>query len=109
MRDSNAKNHPGVFDTEPPTNLDPSDTDLVDLYDCGSCVYLGRLNASIVSDLISATSDMPDQGPNDIFVIEETLEPPLMPEAVELKAFLREHFDTRGYAILRWFPAQKSK
>lgn len=109
LRAKNSKQHPGIFDSDPPTSLDLDEVEYVDVYDCGSCAYLGRIAAQRIRELIDATAVMPDQGPNDIFVIEETLEPPMMDEAVELKAFLREHLDARGYAVLRWLPVQNSK
>ncbi len=109
LRARNAKNYPGVFDREPPQSLDLNETEDVDVYDCGSCIYLGRIAAKSIENLITATSDMPDQGPNDIYVIEEMLEPPIMTEGNDLQLFLREHFDSRGYAVLRWFPVDTCK
>ena len=109
LRTENAKLYPGVFDDEPPQYLDVDATPLVDVYDCDSCVYVGRIDSLHIRDLIDATADMPDQGPNDIFVIEEMVEPPALPESNDLQAFLQPHFDSRGHAVLRWLPVEESK
>ena len=109
LRTENAKLYPGVFDHDPPQRLDADVTPLADVYDCDSCVYIGRIHSSHICDLIRLTMDMPDQGPNDIFVIEEMVEPPALPESNELQTFLQPHFDLRGHAVLRWLPVHESK
>ncbi|QEG00749.1 hypothetical protein Mal15_48210 [Stieleria maiorica] len=109
LRTENAKLYPGVFDIDPPQCMDVDTTPLVDVYDCDSCVLIGRIGSMHIRDLIHATADMPDQGPNDIFVIEEMVEPPALPESNELHSFLQPHFGSRGHAVLRWIPVQESK
>ena len=101
--------YPGVFDRDPPLHLDVDATRHVDVYDCDSCAYIGRIGSIHIRDLIQSTADMPEQGPNDIFVIEEMVGPPALPESNDLKAFLQPHFDSRGHAVLRWLPVAESK
>jgi hypothetical protein len=62
-----------------------------------------------IEELIEATKDIPDQGPNDIFVIPESLESPVVcPAGPELRPLLNKHFESRDYAVLRWIPAADS-
>lgn len=109
LRKRNAEQHLGIFEADPPQRLDPLGTGAVDVYDCGACLYLGRVGTAEIEVLIDATKNMPDQGPNDIFIIPESLESPIAcPAGPELRPLLNKYFESRDYVVLRWIPAADS-
>lgn len=109
LRSQNAKRYPGIFDRDPPEELEAIAPTMVDLYDCGACVYIGRIPALDLKQTIDATEDVPDQGPNDIFLVPEALESPaIYPVSNDLKRLLDRHFESRDHAILRWLPATQT-
>jgi hypothetical protein len=105
LRRRNALQHPGIFDNSPPRDLDAIPGEQVDLYDAGACEFIGTVNKTDMRALATAFTDMPEQGPNDIFVILESLE--FVPESEisqDFAALLRNALVHRDYLVLRWMP-----
>ena len=105
LRQRNAANYPGVFDNPPPNDIDRVEGDELDVFDSGACMYLGRAAKHDLKALIDLFRDYPEQGPNDIFLILESLgmfpDGSLSPEFVEL---LQNAFEKRDFVVLRWMP-----
>lgn len=105
LRESGTAKYPGVFDTPPPEDIDATGDDRFDLFDTGACTYLGPVAKSDLRELITRLKGMPDQGPNDIFVMNESLEmlhnAAISPEFV---ALLKDALRQRGFLFLRWLP-----
>jgi hypothetical protein len=78
LREKNAADYPGVFDNQPPQDIESIDEDKLDLFDTGTCTYLGRVFKDDIRVLINQTKEIPEQGPNDIYMLVESLE--LIPE-----------------------------
>jgi hypothetical protein len=109
LRKTNALDHPGVFDGPPPTDFDAVSGDQLDLYDAGACTYIGTVRKSDMKATISAFAEMPDQGPNDLFFIYESLE--LLPESEVTQEFitlLNGALTQRDYLLLRWMPQNQN-
>lgn len=111
LRKTNALEYPGVFDHPPPTDLEATPGDRLDLYDAGACTFIGSVNKSDIIAAIDVLADMPDQGPNDIFVIHESLE--IISEShvtEEFTTLLNAALTHRDYVVLRWMPqTQKAR
>jgi len=105
LRIRNALNHPGVFDTPPPQDLDAADGDTVDIYDAGACTYLGRFPKSDMRQIADQFEG--DNGSNDVFIghwhIPDTELSPAFAAA------LKAAFDERDYLVLRWMPTAEKK
>ena len=67
LRERNAADYPGVFDNPPPEDIDSVYEDELDLFDAGASTYLGKVARQDIKALIDRFSQLPDQGPNDIF------------------------------------------
>jgi hypothetical protein len=105
LRARNAANYPGVFDNPPPDDIGRIRADEFDVFDSGACTYLGRATRTDLEVLIDRFGDMPEQGPNDLFLIPESLE--VLPAGSLSPAFvalLREAFEQREFLVLRWMP-----
>ena len=108
LRKSGAANYPGVFDTPPPEDIDATGDDRFDLFDAGACTYLGRVAKTDLRELITRLKGMPDNGPNDLFVIHEALG--LLHNAAvspEFVAMLDDAFRRRDFLVLRWLPSSR--
>lgn len=108
LRATNAAKHPGVFDAPPPVDPDATNHEEFDLFDAGACTYLGRISRRDLKSLIARHADIPEQGPNDLFMLCESLE--LFPAGElsdELTALLKRAFDERDFLVLRWMPPAK--
>ena len=106
LRTRNATNYPGIFDNPPPDDIDRIHADELDVFDSGACTYLGRATRHDLKALIDRFADMPDQGPNDLFLIPESLE--MFPEgslSPEFVALLKKAFEKREFLVLKWMPA----
>jgi hypothetical protein len=103
LRARNALNYPGIFDNAPPIDLDSVESDELDVFDFGACTYLGRASKRDIKALIDWFAIIPEQGPNDIFILPELVETPkpgwLSPEFV---ALLQKAFAEREFLVLRW-------
>jgi hypothetical protein len=105
LRNTKARDHPGVFDGPPPTDLDAIPGDQLDLYDAGACTYIGPVCRSDMKATINAFAEMPDQGSNDIFIIYESLERLSELEVTqEFITLLNGALTQRDYLLLRWMP-----
>lgn len=105
LRAQNAVNYPGIFDNPPPDDIDRMHADEFDVYDSGACTYLGRATKHDLKALIDLCRDMPAQGPNDLFLILESLE--MVPDGSldpEFVALLQKAFEKREFLVLRWMP-----
>jgi len=105
LRQKNAADYPGVFDNPPPEDIESIDKNELDLYDAGTCTYLGRVSKDDVKVLINQTKDMPEQGPNDIFMLVESLG--MIPKdsvSPGFVALLNKAFEKRDYLEIRWLP-----
>ena len=105
LRARNASDYPGIFDNPPPDDIDSMHTDELDVFDSGACTYLGRVAKHDVKVLIDRFGNMPEQGPNDIFLIPEFVG--MLPEGSLSKEFvtlLQKGFEKREYLVLRWMP-----
>jgi hypothetical protein len=110
LRRTNALKHPGVFDDPPPKDIGATEGKELDLYDAGACTYLGTVLKSDIQVLIDTFTDTPEQGPNDIFFILESLE--MVPEgeiSEELVTLLEDALEQREYLVLRWMPRPDAK
>lgn len=109
LRIANALEHPGVFNVPPPTDLDAISGDQVDLYDAGACTFIGTVRKSDMKATINTFAETPDQGPNDIFIIYESLE--LIPKSEvtqDFIALLNDALTRRDYLLLRWIPKHQN-
>jgi hypothetical protein len=107
-RTTNAARYPGVFDQPPPLDPDATRDEVFDLFDAGACTYLGQVTRPDLKLLIARHSDIPDQGPNDLYLLQESLG--LFPNGElsdELVALLTKAFEERDYLELRWMPPSK--
>jgi hypothetical protein len=105
LRRKNAPKHPGVFDTPPPSDIESINEDELDIFDAGSCTYLGRVSKNDIKVLINRFKDIPEQGPNDIFMLVESLE--MLPKgsvSPEFIKLLKKAFKKRDYLEVRWLP-----
>lgn len=110
LRAQNAKDYPGVFDRDPPQDLDAIPGDRVDVYDNGTCTYIGRFPKSDMRVIIERF-DIEDNSKNDIFICgavfgeSEMLSPAEISasSAETLKAAFEAHWDL----FLRWMPVSE--
>jgi hypothetical protein len=107
LRERNAANHPGIFDRPPPLDIDAIPDDTLDVYDAGACTYLGRVAKDDIRALVERFEE-PNEGPNDIFLLEEF--PDVLPEgslSPEFVTLLRKAFEERDYVLIRWMPPSR--
>lgn len=105
LREENAANYLGVFDKQPPVDIENIDEDELDLFDAGSCTYIGKASKNDIKVLINRFKLIPGQGPNDIYMLVESLE--MIPEdsvSREFITLLKKAFEKRDYLELRWLP-----
>lgn len=105
LRATNALNYPSVFDGPPPTDFDAISGEYVDLYDAGACTFIGTVAKSDIRGLIDEHVEMTDEGPNDIYLLVESLE--MFPDpqpSQEFISLLKSAFTNRDYLLLRWMP-----
>ena len=105
LRQKNAADYLGVFDNPPPQDIESIDENELDLFEAGACTHLGRVSKDDVRVLINQTKDMPEQGPNDIFMLVESLE--IIPKdsvSPEFISLLQKAFEKRDYLVIRWLP-----
>jgi hypothetical protein len=111
LRHENAAKYPGVFDNPPPNDIESINEDELDLFDAGSCAYLGRVSKDDVKALIHQFKDIPEQGPNDIFMLVESLE--IIPKDSVSREFimlLKKAFEKRDFLEIRWLsPSNMTK
>lgn len=109
LRARNAAYYPGVFDNPPPDDIDRMQDDEFDLFDAGACTYLGKATRKDIKALIDRFSQIPEQGPNDIFMLVESLGT-IGDGAIsqELMVLLENAFEKRDHLVLRWMPASRS-
>lgn len=105
LRRTNAANHPGIFDKPPPADLSLIPGERVNLYDAGTCMFMGAVKKPDISVLIETVAFRTDQDPNDIFFFHESFEqiPPLT-LSEECAALIRNALVLRDYVVLRWMP-----
>jgi hypothetical protein len=109
LREENAVKYTGVFDNPPPESIENIKEDELDLYDAGSCTYLGRVSKNDVKVLIERFKEIPEQGPNDIYMLVESIE--MLPKcsvSPEFISLLKKAFGKRDYLEIRWLPPAKS-
>lgn len=105
LRQKNAADYPGVFENPPPDDIENIDENELDLFDTGICTYLGRASKDDVKVLIHQFKDIPEQGPNDIYMLVESLE--MIPQDSVSREFimlLKKAFEKRDYLVIRWLP-----
>jgi len=105
LREQNAPNYPGVFDNPPPDDIESIKEDEIDLFDAGSCSYLGRVPKNDVKTLIERFKEVPEQGSNNIYMLVESLE--MIPKgsvSPEFITLLKKAFEKRDYLEIRWLP-----
>lgn len=105
LRRRNALDHPGVFDDPPPSDLDATPGERVELYDAGACTYLGTVCKSDMKVIINTFAEASDQEANDIFIIDESLV--LLSDSgvtQEFVTLLVNALKRRDYLLLRWMP-----
>ena len=105
LRARNSAKYPGVFDHPPPDDIHRADDVEFDLFDTGACTYLGKAAKRDLKTLIDRFGEIPEQGPNDIFMLPEFLE--IMPKnsiSQEFTMLLKKAFETRDHLVLRWIP-----
>ena len=109
LRQKNAAGYPGVFENPPPDDIESIDENELDLFDTGICTYLGRASKDDVKVLIHRFKDIPEQGPNDIYMLVESLE--MIPQDSVSREFimlLKKAFEKRDYLVIRWLPPHGS-
>lgn len=107
LRERNAESYPGVFEGPPPEDIEAVSGDELDVYDAGACTYLGRAAKGDVKSLVSRFSEV-SEGPNDIFLIVESLE--MLDEGAlseEFRRLLERAFEERDFLVLRWLPPRE--
>jgi hypothetical protein len=106
LRTRNASHYPGFFDESPPNDIDNYDDETFELFDVAACTYLGRVTRPELQAAIDAFADAAEQGPNDIYVMNESLE---MIDSSQLSeefiSLLDTAFEDRDYLVLRWWPS----
>jgi hypothetical protein len=110
LRKENALKYPGVFDVPPPSDIESIKQDELDIFDAGSCTYIGRVSKNDVKVLINRFKDVPDQGPNDIYMLVESIE--MLPKNSVSQNFitlLKNAFEKRDYLEVRWQPPSSNK
>jgi len=110
LRTKNAQKYPGVFDTEPPYDVNSFPDKEFDLYDADTCTYLGKILRQDVKVLIDRFTEIPEQTPNDIYMLVESME--ILPKesmSQDLIKLLENAFEKRDCLVLRWLPASLSK
>jgi len=105
---------PGVFDFAPPTNIDAVEEQLVDLYDCDSCTFLGTSHKQNIANLLIAYKDCPELlgnsnndfplcgGQLDIF--EHVYDQKLSLDFIDL-VNNKANENPRDLVTLRWLPS----
>ena len=109
LRQKNEAGYPGVFENPPPDDIESIDENELDLFDTGICTYLGRASKDDVKVLIHRFKDIPEQGPNDIYMLVESLE--MIPQdsvSPEFIMLLKKAFEKRDYLVIRWLPPKGS-
>ncbi len=110
LRAQNAKDYPGVFDRDPPQDLDAAPGDLVDVYDACSCTYIGRFPKSDIRNILDRVPNVQSAPSNDIFFLLECLDDPALSSADISQPFrdaLNAAFEEHGDPTLRWMPVRK--
>jgi hypothetical protein len=105
LRERNAKSYPGIFDQEPPDDIHATGDFEFHVFDAGVCTYLGKASRQDLEILIDCFRDMPEQRPNDIFLMPESLG--LVPEgslSQEFLMLLEQGFKHRDFLMVRWMP-----
>jgi len=108
FRHKNAPNYPRIFDTPPPEDIDGAAEEEFDLYDTDTCTYLGKTSRKDLKILIHRFREIPQQGPNDIFMLVESLE--MLPNdsiSPEFSRLLRDAFKKQDSLVLRWIPSNR--
>lgn len=105
LRARNSADYPGVFDHPGPNDLNSVAGDELDLFDLVTYAYLGRASKGDVQALIKRFCELPEQGPNDIYLEEEFLSA-LTPDLVSQRfiTMLNAAFEQRDRLVLRWMP-----
>lgn len=105
LRSTNAVNHPGIFDKAPPVDLSSIPGELLNLYDVGTCTFMGAVKKSDVSALIETVASRTDQESNDIFFFHESFEMiPALALSKECATLINNALAQRDYVVLRWTP-----
>ncbi|MEM7352852.1 MAG: hypothetical protein AAF657_18800 [Acidobacteriota bacterium] len=109
LRARNALDHPGIFDTSPPTDLDAVPGDQVDLYDAGACTFLGVVDKSDIRWIVDGVADMEELGPNDIYFLPESLEMiPRSEISSDFRSLVQGALAERDELVLRWMPPTRA-
>ena len=107
LRAKNATSYPDIFDTPPPQDIDSIAVDEFDLYDTETCTYIGKASKKDLKILIDRFGELPQQGPNDIFMLVESLE--MLPKnsiSNEFSTLLHNAFKKHDYLlVIRWIPS----
>jgi len=109
LRKRNSADYPGVFDTPPPTDIDATNDVQFELFDAGACTHLGRITKDELKKLIEEFAATLQEGPNDLFMLQESLE--IFPDGLlsdKLAAILEAALNKRDYLVLRWVPSSKA-
>lgn len=110
LRAKNAVKYPGVFDTSPPDDINSFPDEEFDLFDAGTCTYLGKAYRQDILMLINELAEIAKQKPNDIFMLFESME--ILPKesmSQDLIKLLENAFEKRDYLVLRWLPVSLNK
>lgn len=106
IRSANAVHHPRIFDQDPPEDLNATDDQTFRLYDLGYCVYLGNIDRSDLRVLIECLMIVPEFGPNDLYMMEESFD--LIPTddlSTDCETLLKRALQDHGDLTLRWIPS----
>lgn len=108
-RKKSSLQHPGVFDTAPPEDLDATPGSHVRLYDLDECTYLGVVLKSDMQPIIKFATEYFDGELNDLYFDENFFE--MSPETEFSDEFLtavQPELQDRFSLILRWLPLEES-
>lgn len=108
VRAANAARYPGVFDQPPLEDFSETHQAIFDLYDVGTCTYLGRVGRedlqTFIIQYLEMTSDLANRGQNDIMTAFSMFDPAELEQEYgishELASILVENDDL----IVRWMP-----
>ncbi len=111
MRELNARDHPGVFDRDPPQDLDAAPGHMVDVYDNGTCTYIGQFPKSDMRVIIERFPDPENESKNDLFVMQDLFDESELLSPMEISGFTAEAltaaFEEHGDLTLRWMPVKE--
>lgn len=102
LRQRNAIDHPGIFDSEPPVDLEAVFGEELDLYDANTCTFLGTVAKTDLRLVAEVATGSSEDIQNDLYVIYERLGDERLSDG--FVRMLEEAIKDRDCLVLRWMP-----